>query len=552
MKAAVLSNINQDSLIRRLSSSHEIFSPSGYGSWLTDLLSPQSNLPSFAPDVIFIILDAETLFRSCNHDLESIRDEMNNTFSLISQAVENFSKTSFFVSNLDYPVQVIKSLKETSIERQTESFWFEKLALCNKQYSNFYEFDLKNAIETIGRNNFYSRKLWYLGGIKFNSHAEKHLEMMILRIMRAIEGKKKKALLLDCDNTLWGGVIGEEGIEGIQLSDTGLGSRFKDFQAKIKLLRKLGVVLAAVSKNNEEDVTDVLKNHSDMLLKEEDFIVKAINWNHKYLNISQLVEDINIGLDSVVFIDDNPVERESVSQALPSVIVPDFPQDTSDLTKFIDDIYIEHFLTLNATNEDQQKTELYQRNFERAKAKRASDSFDSFLSSLNTKILLYKARDQDVQRVAQLTQKTNQFNLTTHRYSESEIQSFIESANWDVFVAEVVDKFGDNGQVFVALAQKKDSTTIEIDTLLLSCRVMGRMVEDHLMHALKQIWAQEGYSKLFGYYKPTQKNKPTSEIYAHWGFETVEETDQQTVYRYDLNSFSDQRTFHSELIFRKE
>jgi FkbH-like protein len=343
--------------------------------------------------------------------------------------------------------------------------------------------------------------------------AEKVLEQYINRCVDSVKGKRKKCMVLDLDNTLWGGVVGEVGMEGIELSDYKEGARYKDFQKKLKEIKDLGIILAVVSKNNFDDAIKVIREHKHMVLKEEDFVALKINWDLKSQNIRDLSEELNIGLDSIVFIDDNPVERESVKRELPEVTVPGFPQDTSELLNFAVELYHNYFYTLDITDEDTVKTEIYRQNMKRRDAQKSSASYEDFLKSLETKIEIRRISAENVQRAAQLTQKTNQFNLTTKRYSEQELLALIDEEGFEGFVAYVSDRFGDNGMVSVVITKRKTDTEIELDTFLLSCRVMGRFIEEQIIGFIEDLYKKSGYKRLVTYYKPTEKNAPVKDFF---------------------------------------
>src|SRR5262249_52307621 len=227
-------------------------------------------------------------------------------------------------------------------------------------------------------------------------------------------------------------------------------------------------------KNNEAGAFEVFEKHEHMVLRKGDFAAMRINWSTKAQNIAELAQDLDIGLDSIVFIDDNPVEREAIRTALPEVTVPEFPADTCELSAFLDRVYHDHFFTLETTEEDRGRTEAYLANARRAAERTAAGSIDDFLAALGTKISLGRVRDEDVARAAQLTQKTNQFNLTTRRYTEQEVRALLKSPGVAMSIASVSDKYGDNGKVLLGIVRRLSADTADLDTFLMSCRVMGR------------------------------------------------------------------------------
>ncbi len=518
MRLSVLSNINLDSLVGRLSKLNDVYKTEGYGTWVQEIINPNSGLYSFGPQAVFIIIDGEEMFKGQSRNNSTI--DMNINY--IEETVKNNPDITFFVSNIDLWTRKIDSAKAGSKERGLEFLWEDGLFLLSRKYRNLYVFDLKSIVEDIGREQFYSKKLWYLGGIKFSMKAEKVLEHYINRCVDSVKGKRKKCMVLDLDNTLWGGVVGEVGMEGIELSDYKEGARYKDFQKKLKEIKDLGIILAVVSKNNFDDAIKVIREHKHMVLKEEDFVALKINWDLKSQNIRDLSEELNIGLDSIVFIDDNPVERESVKRELPEVTVPGFPQDTSELLNFAVELYHNYFYTLDITDEDTVKTEIYRQNMKRRDAQKSSASYEDFLKSLETKIEIRRISAENVQRAAQLTQKTNQFNLTTKRYSEQELLALIDEEGFEGFVAYVSDRFGDNGMVSVVITKRKTDTEIELDTFLLSCRVMGRFIEEQIIGFIEDLYKKSGYKRLVTYYKPTEKNAPVKDFFERLGYSVLD------------------------------
>ncbi|WP_407921090.1 HAD-IIIC family phosphatase [Acetivibrio mesophilus] len=530
LKLSILSNINLDSLIGRLSKLYDVYKTEGYGAWIQEIINPDSGLYSFGPDMVFIIIDGEEM---CNGQSKS-NSTIDTNISYIEEAVKNNPDITFFVSNIDLWTRKIESVKSGAKERRLEFLWEGGLFLLSSKYRNVYVFDLKSIVEDKGREQFYSKKLWYLGGIKYSMKAEKLLEQQINRCIASAKGIRKKCLVLDLDNTLWGGVVGEGGLEGIELSDYKEGARYKDFQRRLKEIKDLGIILAIASKNNFNDAIKVIREHKHMVLREEDFVALKINWDLKSQNIRNLSQELNIGLDSMVFIDDNPIERESVKRELPEVTVPDFPQDTSELVDFAIELYNDYFYTLNTTDEDTVKTEKYRQNMKRRDAQKSSASYEDFLLSLETKIEIRRLSAENVQRAAQLTQKTNQFNLTTKRYSEQELLAMIGERGFEGFVAYVSDRFGDNGMVSVVITKHKTDSEVELDTFLLSCRVMGRFIEDQIIGFIEDLHKKSGYKKLITYYKPTEKNVPVKDLFERLGY-TLLDVDSTGNKKYVLN-----------------
>jgi FkbH-like protein len=506
MKCALLSNVNIESIARQMAR-HEVHMAQGYGVWAQELADPTSETFSFGPSSVFLIIDGLELMRG-ERGLGPLLAEVNEHLAWIGRAAERSPGIKFFVSTVDLPARSLRPLKEEHVERRLEQYWQEGIARASASHANIYIFDLKELVERMGRSLFYSNKRWYLGGLRFSTAGEKHIAREVERILDVQLVARKKSLLLDLDNTLWGGIIGEDGINGIQLSETGDGARFRDFQLRVRELGKMGVILGIVSKNNEADALEVFDRHKHMVLRKADFAVMRINWSTKAQNIAEAAQDLDIGMDSIVFIDDNPMEREAIQAALPEVTVPEFPTDTCELTSFLEQVYKDYFFTLESTDEDRKRTETYLANAKRTAERTAAPSIEEFLAGLGTKIFLTRARDEDLARAAQLTQKTNQFNLTTRRYTEQELQALQTTPGTTVFIGSVADKYGDNGKVLVSILRKQAFETAELDTFLMSCRVLGRFLEDQILDHLVKELRYDGFSRLRVQFIPTRKNAP--------------------------------------------
>jgi FkbH-like protein len=504
MKCALLSNVNVESIARRIER-YEVHIAQGYGIWTQELADPTSGTFGFGPSSVFLVIDGAELVRG-QRGLEPAIAELDEHLAWIEQAAERSPAIKFFVSTVDVPARTLLPLKEERVERRLEQHWHAGIARASASQVNIYIFDLKALVEQVGRSLLYSNKRWYLGGLRFSTAGEKLIARELERILDAQLVARKKCLLVDLDNTLWGGIIGEDGVKGIQLSETGEGARYRDFQLRIRELGEMGVILGIVSKNNEADAFEVFERHKHMVLRKGDFAAMKINWSPKAQNIAELAQDLDIGMDSIVFIDDNPVEREAVRTALPEVTVPEFPADTSELASFFERVYSDCFFTLESTEEDRKRTELYSANARRAAERTAAPSIEEFLAGLGTKIFFTRACDEDLRRAAQLTQKTNQFNLTTRRYTEQELRALQMTPGADVFIASVADKYGDNGKVFVSIVRREALDTAELDTFLMSCRVVGRFIEDQILDQLVKELRADGLSKLRVLFIPTRKN----------------------------------------------
>lgn len=340
------------------------------------------------------------------------------------------------------------------------------------------------------------------------------------RIEGELALKRKKCLVLDLDNTLWGGVLGEDGVDGIKLGGDYPGNAFSYWQRALLQLSRNGVILAVCSKNNEADVQEAWDCNPFMELKREHFSALRINWTDKVTNIRDIADELNIGLDSFVFIDDNPAERELVKQMLPQVTVPDFPEKLYMLMPFFKELVERYFRIYAVTAEDRNKTQQYQANaMRRAQQARFAD-LDSYLRSLSMEIDIIPADDFNMPRIAQMTQKTNQFNLTTRRYTEADIRQRLNDG-WRVYCMSVRDRFGDSGVTGAIFLEQIDWDTVGIDSLLLSCRVLGKGIEDAFLGTVLNLLHDEGVQKVVADYLPTAKNGQTADFYDRMGMECI-------------------------------
>ena len=296
-------------------------------------------------------------------------------------------------------------------------------------------------------------------------------------------------------------------------------------------LSKSGVILTVCSKNNEQDVLDAWEKNPFMVLKKEHFAASRINWVDKATNIKELAAELNIGLDSFVFVDDNPTERELIKQMLPMVEVPEFPAQPYELMPFFKQLVEDYFKVYSVTDEDKKKTEQYKQNAARAQAQTSFADFDSFLESLNIQITIEAANEFNIQRIAQMTQKTNQFNLTTHRYTDADVRGFVD-AGWKVWCIGVADKFGDNGITGAIMITPEG----EIDTFLLSCRILGKGIEIAFVKKILSLLAKAGIDNLTAKYLPTAKNDQVKEFWEKVGFVCTQETEDGKDYVLALNN----------------
>ena len=381
-----------------------------------------------------------------------------------------------------------------------------------KIQSNLKVLDYSEFTKNYPMADLFDWKFYFISQMGINPKLTKYFQAWWSRKLESIALKRKKCIVLDLDNTLWGGVLGEDGISGIKIGGDYPGKAFAFFQKSLLQLSKAGVILTVCSKNNEADVLEAWDKNPFMVLKKEHFAAYRINWTDKATNIKELTEELNIGLDSLVFVDDNPTERELIKQMLPMVSVPEFPAQPYELPVFFKQLVNDYFKVYSITDEDKKKTEQYKANAARAQAQHSFTDFGAFLESLDIQITIEAANEFNIPRIAQMTQKTNQFNLTTKRYTDADVKGFLADG-WKIWCISVADRFGDNGITGCILIN--DDT---IDTFLLSCRILGKGIEKAFIKKILAMLKGSGIETVKAAYLPTSKNAQVADFYDRCGF----------------------------------
>lgn len=402
-------------------------------------------------------------------------------------------------------------------------------------HRNLKVLDFKAFCQSYSKELLVDWKFYYLSQMQVNPKTATSFQQWFKRQMDAIAGKRKKCLALDLDNTLWGGILGEDGPGGIKIGNTYPGSAYLDFQLNLLELSKRGVILTICSKNNESDVEEAWKQNPYLQIKKEQLAAYRINWRNKAENIMELAQELNIGMDSFVFIDDHPTERELVKQMLPMVEVPDFPSQPYMLPAFFARLSQQYFQMYELTDEDKNKLAQYKANSERVSVQKSFTSFEDYLRSLEIELTIREADEISLPRIAQMTQKTNQFNLTTQRYTDTDIVHLLHRGA-RIFSLSVKDKFGDSGLTGVAIVINDHETKkAYIDSFLLSCRILGKGIENAFLAYVVEQMKLSSIQVLSSTYKPTPKNAQVRDFYDRNGFDLLKLTDAgEKHYDYDL------------------
>jgi FkbH-like protein len=397
--------------------------------------------------------------------------------------------------------------------------------------------DVAALADTIGHYHWHSPKEWNVAKLQFSLQALPVYADHVTRLLGALRGKSKKCLVLDLDNTLWGGAIGDVGVEGIILGQgSALGEAFLDVQRTALLLRERGVVLAVCSKNDEANALQPFRDHPDMLLREEHISVFQANWIDKATNLEEIARILDIGIESLVLLDDNPAERAQVREALGVVAVPELPDDPSLFSRTL--LNAGYFEAVAFTAEDATRADQYKANASRTKFMLSSRDSMEFLKALEMRISFAHFEPLNRGRITQLINKTNQFNLTTQRYTEAEVERMEGDPDTWTLQVRLADRFGDNGMILVVICRRIAPEIWDIDTWLMSCRVLNRRVEECTMAIVVKHALRAGIKTLIGRYRPTKKNEMVREFYGKMGFSLVNDGAAESVWQIDTATYA--------------
>lgn len=455
-------------------------------------------------------------------DIQKLSSDIDDYFSLITSFCQQNSNNVyvFDFKSIQTSVQILsEAYHVTDIEKLISE---KNEAL--KKLSEDHHFTLVpySIIATsYGIHNSYSNKYWNLARIPFSKGFSTFLTNRLLAIMMSTRFLQARVLVLDLDNTLWKGVIGDDGINGIQLGGDFPGNIYKSLQRLFKAYKDSGLLLCICSKNTESVALEAINNHPEMILKQEDFIVKKINWSSKVDNIRAIAKTLNLGLSSLCFIDDNPMERQEVRDQLPDVFVPELPDDPSDWYSFI--VNLPELTLYSVNDQDRQKTEQYQK---RALIQQASSRYEdksAFIRSLEIQVRIRSMQDQDFARVYQLFNKTNQFNTTTIRYTQLDLSQIKQSDQDRVYYVEVKDKYNADYEGLATLVVKTEGNVWFIENFVMSCRVMGRSLEDAIIAWLSYQASMKGITLLKAQYIATDRNQPVADLYQRLKFNQADD-----------------------------
>ncbi len=518
------------------------FYESEYNKYYEDAIFGNDELDNFSPDIIYIhttnrnIINCPSMYDEEDDINKKLESEYSKFEKIWDTLFLKFNAT-IIQNNFEYPYYRLLGNKDASdihgyinyITKLNQKFYDYA-----NSHNNFFINDINYISSCYGLDKWSNQFYWHMYKYALEVPAIPYLSFNLSNIIKSIYGKNKKALVLDLDNTLWGGIVGDDGVENLAIGpEIPSGQVYLEFQKYLKDQKSLGVILNINSKNEYENAIAGL-NHPGGELKPDDFIIIKANWNPKNMNIKDISEELNLGADSFVFVDDNPAERKVVKDYIEGIAVPniDIPEN---YIRNID--HNGYFEVTNFSKEDLKKSDLYKDNAKRSQMMSTFDNYEDYLKSLNMKAEIASFNPIYLERISQLSNKSNQFNLTTKRYSLADIESVYNSDEYIKIYGKLEDIFGDNGVISVVIGKIKDDE-LHIDLWIMSCRVLKRNMEIAMMDKLVEKAKEKGIKTIYGYYYPTLKNKMVKDFYDLQGFELLNEDENgNKTYKLDIENY---------------
>jgi FkbH-like protein len=491
------------------------------------VLDEQSALYSFGPDFVVFLTAVQqlrpTLLSTDQQDRVHAADRAAEQLVALVHRVSQIPGVTVVMNEFvvpyerawgNYSARVDGSL--TSVVRRIN----QRVRDFAGDTANVYTVDCDHIASWLGKRAWFDERLWFYSKSFCHPEALPHVAGQAIDVFRAVKGRGLKCVALDLDNVLWGGIVGDDGIDGIRLGDLGEGEAYVAFQLWLRELRARGIILAVCSKNDEEKAWGPFRHHPEMVLEESDISCFIANWRNKAENLREIARRLNLGLDSIAFLDDSAFERNLVRELAPEACVPELPSDPADFVPYLESLNL--FETAQFSDEDRQRASFYRGNVLREDEQQRFTTVEEYLVSLETNATFERFDDYHLPRIAQLVQRTNQFNLTTIRHTAEELRQFAEDPAYFPFYVTLSDRFGDNGLISVVIG-KREGTQLDIVSWLMSCRVIARRVEEFALDQVVEMAREAGISRLRGQYVPTQKNGIVSNLYEKLGFRLIEE-----------------------------
>ena len=517
------------------------FYESEYAQYWQDAMFDNEELVQFHPDLIYIHTTGRniTFFPDMEDSLQGIEDKLEaqmNHFRVMWEKLENTYHCPVIQNNFEFPFYRILGNRD-SYDPHGKTAFIQRLNMEFARYAaqqeHFYIYDIQYESAAFGLDRWTGPSYWHMYKYAMSMQAIPDFAFHLSHIIKAVFGKNKKAFVLDLDNTLWGGIVGDDGPENLEIGqETSMGQVYQEFQGYLKEHKKIGVLLNVDSKNEEENALAGLK-HPEGILKPEDFIVIKANWLPKSQNLTEIASELNIGRDALVFVDDNPAEREIVRQHVPETAVPEMTDgDQVNPDQFIRILDKNaYFEVVTLSEDDKHRNEMYKANAMRKEQEESFGNYSDFLKSLEMEAVIRGFEPVYYSRIAQLTNKSNQFNLTTKRMTQAEVEQMAQDPGYITLYGKLKDKFGDNGVVSLVIG-KKNGDTLELILWLMSCRVLKRDMEQAMLDTLVWQSRESGIRKLHGYYYKTAKNAMVKDFYGAMGFQKLSEKDGDSEWEY--------------------
>jgi len=524
------------------------FWQSEYNKFFEDAVFGNAELDEFHPDIIFIHTTNRNLSEGVPDmtytpaDTDALLERQYGKFETVWSSLKSRFNCVIIQNNFEMPFYRILGNRDCYDHRGTVRYinrLNERFAVYAETHDGFYINDINYLSSCIGLDNWTDLTYWYMFKYAMSSEAIPYFAYNLAAIIKSIYGKNKKVLALDLDNTLWGGIVGDDGVENLELGEeTPTAQCYDEFQKYIKSQKQLGVLLTVNSKNEMENALAGL-NHPDSKLAPDDFVVIKANWNPKDINLKETAAAMDLGADSFVFVDDNPAERDIVAANVPGAAVPDIGEP-QDYIRILDRSAF--FEVTSFTDEDMKRGEMYAQNAKRAEMKSEYADYGEYLTNLEMKGEIGAFIPMYINRIAQLTNKSNQFNVTTKRYTVEEISNCAASPDYITLYGRLSDRFGDNGVVSVVIG-KKDGKSLHIDVWLMSCRVLKRDMEYAMLDELVKQCRKQGIETIYGYYYPTKKNGMVKELFADFGFEKISDDNGNTVWTLKTEEYKNKNRY---------
>jgi len=502
-----------------------------------------SELYQFKPEIVIIFKSSHKLLGKYNkvkpeQHLLFASNELSEIENIYSNLSNNLDAKIIYYNYTEIDDSVFGNYAnktESSFLFQLRKLNYELMCFSSKK-PNLYLCDISSIQNEVGKLVFFQPSIYVSTEMVLSIDVLPKVASKTIALINSLDGKLKKCVILDLDNTTWGGIIGDDGIENIQIGSLGIGKAFSEFQYWIKKLKNRGIIIAVCSKNTESVAKEPFQKHPDMILRLEDISVFKATWDNKADNIRQIQSILNIGFDSMVFLDDNPFERNIVRENIPEICVPELPEDPANYLEYLYALNL--FETVSFSNEDTERTKLYQIEAERTKVFQKFTNEDDFLKNLEMFSDIQPFNRFDTPRIAQLSQRSNQFNLRTVRYTEVDIDRISNSKDFLTFTFTLEDKFGDNGLICVIILHKINEKKLFIDTWFMSCRVLKRGMENFVLNTIVHFAKENGFTTMKGEYIPTMKNDIVKDHYLNLGFEKSE-----TCFSLEVQNYKDRKNY---------